>query len=689
MADAQLSVELSAKIDGLRDSFNEAIRHVNSFDKETKSKLSSVDKGFASLANDIDKAMGKASASTSKASNEVSKSLSKIAQSSATSGKSITATKVDFQGFSRILQDAAFGPAAIANNLEMAGAEIRKIGQISKESGKSIGSVLVSSLMGGGGLNLALGAVTLGLSLASFGFEAWTRVLGKNEKETKEAADINKDYAESLDAVGRGLLKGAQSASDSVVPLRSLYDATQNTTLSLKERNKAVDELQKQYPDYFGNLTNEAILAGKAEDSYKALTAAIIAKAKVSGLEDEIKENAKLLRTLEKREELNKKAQGTQKETDKLAGAIANQDADQLEAVRKTNKERLKGVDILNMSPNKEAVSASKDGDEEILTIKNTNQLLKESVQIQNQKNQALKVEEDLRKAIEGVVKKDGVEALIKDGGKTTVKKPKIVKPKIGTLGAPDDFGILGIVPKEITATPVLKIVPVLDLKGVDQAYVDLSDALDAVSDKIEQLTSVNSLVETASSAMSSGFSALGEAIASGGNVIEAFGGAFLSSFAAFLSELGAMIMKKGALLIAVGIAENFVLPGSGSKSIASGVTLLAAGAALSVVGGIGGSIANGNGAKSSSGSADSPRGIPAFASGVQNFRGGLALVGEQGPELVNLPTGASVTPSGPTKRMIQREDRGGLNISTELGIKMERLVANIRVTEKRMGRTI
>lgn len=34
---------------------------------------------------------------------------------------------------------------------------------------------------------------------------------------------------------------------------------------------------------------------------------------------------------------------------------------------------------------------------------------------------------------------------------------------------------------------------------------------------------------------------------------------------------------------------------------------------------------------------------IPGFATGVRNFRGGLAVVGEQGPELVNLPKGSDV----------------------------------------------
>jgi hypothetical protein len=38
---------------------------------------------------------------------------------------------------------------------------------------------------------------------------------------------------------------------------------------------------------------------------------------------------------------------------------------------------------------------------------------------------------------------------------------------------------------------------------------------------------------------------------------------------------------------------------------------------------------------------------LPRFASGVENFAGGLALVGERGPELVNLPGGSDVIPRG------------------------------------------
>lgn len=44
---------------------------------------------------------------------------------------------------------------------------------------------------------------------------------------------------------------------------------------------------------------------------------------------------------------------------------------------------------------------------------------------------------------------------------------------------------------------------------------------------------------------------------------------------------------------------------------------------------------------------------IPGFASGVHNFGGGLAVVGEQGPELVNLPAGSDVYSNGQSQSML------------------------------------
>jgi phage-related tail protein len=43
---------------------------------------------------------------------------------------------------------------------------------------------------------------------------------------------------------------------------------------------------------------------------------------------------------------------------------------------------------------------------------------------------------------------------------------------------------------------------------------------------------------------------------------------------------------------------------------------------------------------------------VPAFAKGTMSAPGGLAWVGEQGPELVNLPRGSQVIPAGRSARM-------------------------------------
>jgi tape measure domain-containing protein len=52
---------------------------------------------------------------------------------------------------------------------------------------------------------------------------------------------------------------------------------------------------------------------------------------------------------------------------------------------------------------------------------------------------------------------------------------------------------------------------------------------------------------------------------------------------------------------------------------------------------------------------------IPGFANGVRNFGGGLAVVGERGPELVNLPKGADVFSNPESRQMV-----GGAGITIE-----------------------
>ncbi|UXN62910.1 hypothetical protein N8E89_09295 [Phyllobacterium sp. A18/5-2] len=53
---------------------------------------------------------------------------------------------------------------------------------------------------------------------------------------------------------------------------------------------------------------------------------------------------------------------------------------------------------------------------------------------------------------------------------------------------------------------------------------------------------------------------------------------------------------------------------------------------------------------------------IPGFASGTRSAPGGLAMVGERGPELVNLPKGSQVTPHAPSMRALKGS--GGTSVT-------------------------
>lgn len=58
---------------------------------------------------------------------------------------------------------------------------------------------------------------------------------------------------------------------------------------------------------------------------------------------------------------------------------------------------------------------------------------------------------------------------------------------------------------------------------------------------------------------------------------------------------------------------------------------------------------------------------IPRFATGVTNFRGGLAYINEQGPELVNLPSGSNVIPAKQTAEILGGK-KNEYNITIEAG---------------------
>lgn len=192
------------------------------------------------------------------ASKPIADQLTKTAKASGTATLAVG-------NFGRVLQDLPFGFIGITNNLNPLLEGFQRLAKESKATGVSIGSSLLKSLTGAGGLGLALSVVSAALTFASFGLSAWTRGFGDNKKAVDEAK-------EALD----GYLKNAASE---ITSLRVLEKVATDTSNAYSVRKKAVDELQKSYPAYLGNLTDEAILNGQAADAINEVAAALAKKA--------------------------------------------------------------------------------------------------------------------------------------------------------------------------------------------------------------------------------------------------------------------------------------------------------------------------------------------------------------------------------------------------------------------------
>lgn len=178
---------------------------------------------------------------------------------------------------------------AISNNLPMLADELKKARieyqamQEAGEKGIPVWKQLTKSIF-----NWQT-ALVVGITLLSvYGKDImnWVSSLFKGEKAVLETVNATNQFHEAM-------RKGVSDTVKERTELKLLYDATQDSTRSMKERKAAVDELQERYPNYLGNIKDEDILAGKASDSYKALTSALIENAQARAVEETMVENSK------------------------------------------------------------------------------------------------------------------------------------------------------------------------------------------------------------------------------------------------------------------------------------------------------------------------------------------------------------------------------------------------------------
>ena len=267
---AGLNIQIGANVQQLTAGLNTAANSVSNFGNSVN-RLSPITASAAAGVTNLSQAVSRGQASftaTANSANNAANSLNNLSRRSGNTGQALT-------NLGRIVSDAPFGFIAIQNNIDP----------------------LIASLGGPAGLAIAVTVVGAALTTLAQKYGG----LGNAINALNPLITAQQRAQKALNAA---LLEGGKSAQEEIVHVNTLYKASQNLNLPLSERSLIVDELQKKYPAYFGNLSKEAILAGKATSAYEDLKKSLLAAAQARAVEGALTKNAEAL--FELRQEIDK-----------------------------------------------------------------------------------------------------------------------------------------------------------------------------------------------------------------------------------------------------------------------------------------------------------------------------------------------------------------------------------------------
>ena len=324
---AELSVEISAKIDKLQKELAKAkgeFKSLESSAAKTNSKL------------------GKSSSSSAKG-------VNKLTKSTANGASAMTA-------FSRTVQDAPFGIMGVSNNITNL---TEQFGYLKNKTGSAKGALgaMIKDLKGFGGITLLISLATSALLVFGdkiFKTKNKAKILREEQEKLTQSLD---DYVNGLDSVSRANIKGEKSAQKELITLGLLKTQIEDTTLSTNKRKGAIEALRKKYPDYLKNMSDEKILNGGLSTTYDTLTTSILKRAKATAATNMIVKNSGKLIVLEsqllaKQNEIaNQKIELTKKDT---AANRQRKSAGLAGEIEKLNKLRKEENELIGQKTNLE-----------------------------------------------------------------------------------------------------------------------------------------------------------------------------------------------------------------------------------------------------------------------------------------------------------------------------------------------
>lgn len=477
--------------------------------------------------------------------------------------------------FSRIAQDAPFGIMGIGNNLT---ATAEAFSNLSRSAGGARGALAAvgQSLLGGGGILLAISLVTTGLTLMSQKgltlSDVFNKLTGSFDENRSEMQKMNVEIS-----------KNAQAEISSV---GAYVYAAKNINLSMEERLIAVKKLQDEYPAYFGNLTKEQILNGNVAGAVREVAKALIDKAKAAAYSN------KIVDLTAQQEELQNKANNAIAASARL---LKLNNAEAFRFAKTLNEVGREGGDIFEAFSKFLKGNASFSENRAVSAINTFQDISKELNAVNYQID---RYTDKLNDAVAGQIKLEA----------TKPKAPKKVNvtPQVQAL----DFNIntVGIIETaqqleqladgtyrlENNIKSSLSRIPGYFNTAGQGALLELQKFNQSLNEIIN-----SGIVDTLSGLAN----AIGSAFATGGNVLNAVGKSLLSTLGGVLTELGKMAITTGIGILAIQTALKTLNP---YVAIAAGVALVALGGAVSSgVKNIGNSASGGGSATSGNTGAD------------------------------------------------------------------------------------
>ena len=526
------------------------------------------------------------------------------------------------QNLSRVVQDAPYGFIGIANNINPL---VESFGRLKAETGSTGGAIkaLVGGLSGAAGLGLAFGAVTSAITFAQIGFQAWN----SNSKEARDNFDIFKKDLEALkrelNAVTDSLKKfieeteQANKLSDINIVAR-FEDKTEQGVLQrqskfislayqLEEANKARNKSYENYVD----VVSQSFAT--QEDATKAQQAALDVYNQAIKTENDLIA-AKELQAATNRAATIEDARAAEQRRKDDAKRLADLDSisKTLAKLREDTRDQISLGVTFNVSTLQEQAKLVQAAITKLITVFNV----------------------DPKNAIILKLKADLFELNMQ------IKRENLVLPVTLKLENQKIKPLDDATLKKVLNIPSIESV----LLGSDLAnifsFLPLGFFKPLKKESLSQVTS--SLKKALESSISVIGIGIGEGLAAAITGTANFGSIFQGIF----NQLGGVVSALGEQLIAIGaaalvaqqaLAQIFANP---FAAIAAGVALVALGSLIKSV------TSNQN----------------RFAVGTRNAPGGLALVGERGPEMINLPSGSQVIPAAQTSNML-----GGMPAAVEI----------------------